>query len=126
MKHFKLTTICRFKDSTKLTKGTDYKSVDISSEEDDDWTSAIELRIASDSAGSYTCQGSEYNGVCSTKEIFSSEAVVVTVIESQAITQPEGAIVVEGSPHVLNCKFPNGVAGESYTISWSLDGKVSS
>ncbi|KAL5250884.1 hypothetical protein ACHWQZ_G016582 [Mnemiopsis leidyi] len=110
------------KDSTVLTEGTDYEKVKVEASGSSDLVSKIEFDIASDSAGTYKCRGTQYDDFCATQRQFESEGVVLTIITATPLENPADATAYGGGSHTFTCRFPNPFVGQSYEIVWSFKG----
>ena len=120
--HRIITKIPRLKGSDVLTEGTDYKKIKVEAGESTDLVSKIEFDIASDSAGTYKCRGTQYDDFCATQQKFESEGVVLTIITATPLENPADATAYGGGSHTFSCKFPNPFVGDTYEIVWSFKG----
>ena len=85
------TNSSRLKNNAALVEGTDYEKVKVAGkgQRSDDSISKIEFDIAADSAGSYKCQGTQYDDFCTTQEEFVSEEVVLSIISATPLENPQ-------------------------------------
>ena len=83
------TNSSRLKNNEVLVEGTDYEKVKVAASQSDDAVSKIEFDIAADSAGSYKCQGTQYDDFCTTQEEFGSEEVVLSIISATPLENPQ-------------------------------------
>lgn len=100
-----------------LERNTDYNQLPVEST-GTSTVAKMSFTISSDSAGTYTCRGTFYDGFCVTQQQFSSEGVVLSITTAEPLEEPASATAYGGESHTFSCKFPDAFGGERYEIEW--------